>query len=1718
MAVVGRADVVIRALVDRFKTDLNKAFNDAERDADKGGARFGGRFGDAAAKSASKRFIDGLDTAPQDGGKDGDRYGDVWGIEAARTASLRFIDGIDMASVGSKMSEAAKIHGDQYGTVAGGGATRRFIEGLDTSPIADAMGRQGHRGGVSFGEAASISGPKSFIEGIDMSPVVVAFGGGGDRAGREFHDNAIRWFGAVTGEAGDGGDNAGNAFASAWQHHVNRINVDMPNFGGRLALKFLAIIPIIGILGGALSSLVGGLFAVGAAAAQAAPALSIFGAAAVGLIGTVLAGVVAFGGIGDAVKALGEEQASAGKTALAAGKQQRAAARQVESAERQLRNAHERVADAQRNLTKAQRDLTKARTEGSRDQARAARAVADAEENLTDAQRDQARAQDDLTKARVDAKEKLEDLALSLRGAVLGEEEAVLRLRRARQQYVETLNDPNATSDDRAQARLDLEQAELALDQAKDRREDVTKQTQEANKAGIEGSNEVVRAKERIADADERVADSEQALADARIRQNEARIASDERVAAAQERIADAQRGLRDANEGVADAVKDLAEAQRSNTEAMKATSAAADKTAKALAGLSPSARKFAQLIVDMKPQFQELRHAVQEPLFEHLIPIMGQLSEGLFPTLNRVLAGTGDALGKTAQKLADTFTNTTFLSNFEGIMKQNESTIVHMGGAVGNLARGFAAIFDAAGPVIEIFAAWIEKTTGAWASSKEFSNETGTLTNKIMGAADVAKRLGDVLGTTWDIIKGLAKAAAPAGDALLRSFQAFLDKKNEFVNSGPGQERLKEYFDNLVPVVTSVSKFVGELSKQFMLLGEDRSGKLAETIDTLTTGLEPLRKGIEAFTDENGPLLADTIVKIVDAFGALAESNAFEYAIQIIGLFADTIKNTLGAPVIGPILLGILGLLGAFKALRAIGKFTGLTSLKNLLVGGLFGDERSHAKGTQSLILGLRGVEQESTNIANLLGNKVHHAFSGTKSDLELAALEAKEFAKSLELPKDINTTLTDLNKFSDMVDKLGANLGRIDPDRFLRFSELHPEAAERLQVAVMKVADELARLDVEKLGDIEKFNAGNVEAAKTALDELSQTLKTMPDAEIAFGSTEGRIKNLKSALQDVGTDARKYGEQISDDLADGIKAGRGRVDNAVDDVADEVADYLEQNSPAKRGPLSRGGGSFGWGKEVSQLFAAGIRNGAGAVTSAANTVANKAGDGLENVKTRGKNVGAAIGRAKGGGANVAQSFFSDLTSGNVTSVKTAAASISSAFANELQNAGEDALMGVGTKVMSGFGDEAAEAGGDAATKTAGRFSKISGKFAKIGGGLAKAARGIGAAMSVALGPVGLIIIGIGLLVAGLIYAYKHSETFRKIVDGAMKGIAKAFSAMWDVVKKVFKFLKDHIEIVLLALGPLGWAIAGIVTVFKNWDKIKQIVGDVVGAVIGFFRDLPGKIKGFVEGAASWLTTKFTGIRDMMRTKVREAVDGVVTFFRELPGRIGAFVGNVVSKAGELGTKIGNAIKDKAKAGFDGIVDFFKNLPGRIGGFIKGIGDKAAEAGKALWDGLKRGLVNAVVAVGGLEIKLANMLIGLINKFIINKINDALEFDIKLGRFGPSYHVDVKNIANIPEIPGAAKGATVLPRPGGTLLRVGEAGRAESIVDTGLLNARLDADADLNSNIRAELARQTELLRIIAANAGFSIDNFTLNALPEEGIAQSVPRVLRDLSYQLGS
>lgn len=94
----------------------------------------------------------------------------------------------------------------------------------------------------------------------------------------------------------------------------------------------------------------------------------------------------------------------------------------------------------------------------------------------------------------------------------------------------------------------------------------------------------------------------------------------------------------------------------------------------------------------------------------------------------------------------------------------------------------------------------------------------------------------------------------------------------------------------------------------------------------------------------------------------------------------------------------------------------------------------------------------------------------------------------------------------------------------------------------------------------------------------------------------------------------------------------------------------------------------------------------------------------------------------------------------------------------------------------------------------TAQRVATIAGTVATW---LATAATtALGVAVRLATGPIGIIITVIGVLTAAVIYAYKHNETFRKIVDATWKAVKIAIKATIDwFVNTAWPLLKRTID-----------------------------------------------------------------------------------------------------------------------------------------------------------------------------------------------------------------------------------------------------------------------------------------------------------------------------------
>ncbi|MGY4098041.1 phage tail tape measure protein [Nocardia sp. R16R-3T] len=137
---------------------------------------------------------------------------------------------------------------------------------------------------------------------------------------------------------------------------------------------------------------------------------------------------------------------------------------------------------------------------------------------------------------------------------------------------------------------------------------------------------------------------------------------------------------------------------------------------------------------------------------------------------------------------------------------------------------------------------------------------------------------------------------------------------------------------------------------------------------------------------------------------------------------------------------------------------------------------------------------------------------------------------------------------------------------------------------------------------------------------------------------------------------------------------------------------------------------------------------------------------------------------------------------------------------------------------------------------------------------------------------PLGLVVIAIAALVAGIVVAYQKSETFREIVQGAWEGIKTAALFVWDnVLKPFFSWWVGNLQ----KAGEIAtWL----------WQNVIQPGFDGIGAIIsGAWSNVIKPALDALGAAWSWIGDKAGEAKDWIVDKWNAMVD----FVTELPGRV---------------------------------------------------------------------------------------------------------------------------------------------------------------------------------------------------------------------------------------
>lgn len=208
---------------------------------------------------------------------------------------------------------------------------------------------------------------------------------------------------------------------------------------------------------------------------------------------------------------------------------------------------------------------------------------------------------------------------------------------------------------------------------------------------------------------------------------------------------------------------------------------------------------------------------------------------------------------------------------------------------------------------------------------------------------------------------------------------------------------------------------------------------------------------------------------------------------------------------------------------------------------------------------------------------------------------------------------------------------------------------------------------------------------------------------------------------------------------------------------------------------------------------------------------------------------------------------------------------------------------------------------------------------------------------------PIGLVVIAIAALVAAIVLAWQHSETFRKIVIAAWDGIRAAAIALWHGVVAAWNGLVAGIQAALSWIASFSRAVwGGIVAGVKGYINAYK---NIILAGIALVRTIWSATLGGIKAAASAVWNGIVAL-------VRSAINNIKTIINGVRAIIAVVRGAF------------NSAKAAAASGIAAMLSLVRSLPGRAAAALSGLGGLLYSKGQALIRGFINGIGSMIGAV----------------------------------------------------------------------------------------------------------------------------------------------------------
>ncbi len=239
-----------------------------------------------------------------------------------------------------------------------------------------------------------------------------------------------------------------------------------------------------------------------------------------------------------------------------------------------------------------------------------------------------------------------------------------------------------------------------------------------------------------------------------------------------------------------------------------------------------------------------------------------------------------------------------------------------------------------------------------------------------------------------------------------------------------------------------------------------------------------------------------------------------------------------------------------------------------------------------------------------------------------------------------------------------------------------------------------------------------------------------------------------------------------------------------------------------------------------------------------------------------------------------------------------------------------------------------------------------------------------LNAAMSA--NPIGLVVVAVAGLVAAFVIAWKKSETFRRIVTGAWEGIKRSAFTVFNGLAGFFRSWGPRIVTILT--GPIG---ALVLTIARNWDRIRSSAAAAFGAVVSFARGFPGRIRSAVGNLGRLLYSAgrdvVYGLRDGISAAWSAVTERIRSLISSLSGVAKKALG--ISSPSKVFAEIGRQSGAGLVLGLEGSRGMVAAAGARLAGAAAGLGGGPSYS-PVFAGSSSRGSRSVVVAPGAVRVE----------------------------------------------------------------------------------------------------------------------------------------------------